>query len=68
MAGYDDQTIKMFKYPTYIYKQAHKTFYGHSSHVTRVRFTNQFMVSVGGNDRTIIVWDLEGIKGQESTK
>ncbi len=40
VAGYDDQTIKMYKYPTYIYKQVHKTFYGHSSHVTRVRFTN----------------------------
>lgn len=54
--GYDDQTIRLFKYPCYIPKQMHKTYYGHSSHVTRVRFTPNYMVSTGGLDRTIIVW------------
>lgn len=57
--GYDDQCIRLFKYPCYIPKQVHKVLYGHSSHVTRVRFTPNYMVSTGGLDRTIIVWDLE---------
>jgi WD40 repeat protein len=57
--GYDDQCIRLFKYPTYIPKQVHKTLYGHSSHVTRIRFTPHYMVSLGGLDRTIIVWDLD---------
>jgi WD40 repeat protein len=59
--GYDDQTIRLFKYPCYIPKQVHKTFYGHSSHVTKIKFTAENMVSIGGLDRTIIVWDIDGI-------
>ena len=61
--GYDDQTIRLFKWPCYVPKQVHRTLYGHSSHVTRVRFTPRYMVSTGGLDRTIIVWDLD--RGEE---
>jgi microtubule-associated protein-like 6 len=57
--GYDDQTIRLFKYPCFIEKQVCKQFYGHSSHVTRVRFTQDYMISLGGNDRTIIIWNIE---------
>jgi len=57
--GYDDQTIRLFRYPAYIPKQVHKLCYGHSSHVTRIRFTPNYMVSTGGLDRTIIIWDLD---------
>ena len=57
--GYNDQTIRLFKYPCYIPKQVNKTYYGHSSHVTKVRFTPNYMVSIGGLDRTIIIWDLD---------
>lgn len=56
--GYDDQSIRLFKYPCYIEKQVHKTLYGHSSHVTRIKFTSSYMVSLGGLDRTIIVWNI----------
>lgn len=38
--GYDDQTIRLFNYPAYIPQQTFKTFYGHSSHVTRIKFTS----------------------------
>lgn len=38
--GYDDQTVRLFKYPCYIDKQVCKTFTGHSSHVTRIKFTS----------------------------
>ena len=57
-AGYDDQCIRLFKYPCYIEKQVCKTYTGHSSHVTRIKFTRSKMVSLGGLDRTIIVWDV----------
>jgi microtubule-associated protein-like 6 len=57
--GYNDQTVRLFRYPCYIEKQVSKTFYGHSSHLTRVKFTSEKMVTLGGNDRTVIVWDVE---------
>lgn len=38
--GYDDQSIRLFKYPAYVEKQVHRQYFGHSSHVTRVRFTS----------------------------
>ena len=70
--GYTDQTIRLFRYPAYVPKQIHKEFHGHSSFVTRVRFNNRFLVSVGGNDKTIIVWEVSGrmlqsekVRGQE---
>lgn len=46
--GYDDQTIRLFKYPCYVPRQEHKTFYGHSSHVTKIRFCKNYMISTGG--------------------
>jgi WD40 repeat protein len=58
--GYDDQSIRLFKYPAYIDHQVHKTYYGHSSHVTKIKFNSNYMVSIGGLDRTIIVWNVEG--------
>ena len=34
---------------------------GHSSHVTRVKFSkgDRFIVSTGGNDKTVIVWETD---------
>ena len=57
--GYDDQCIRLFKWPCYIEKQVHSVYTGHSSHVTRIRFTKSKMVSLGGLDRTIIVWIIK---------
>ena len=62
--GYDDQSIRLFKYPCYIPKQVNKQFFGHSSHVTRIKFTSKYMVSLGGLDRTIIIWDIEGLQNK----
>lgn len=41
-------------------KQKNKELIGHSSHVTRVRFSKdeQFLLSEGGNDRTILAWEF----------
>ena len=38
--GYDDQSIRLFRYPCYIPKQVCKQFFGHSSHVTNINFTS----------------------------
>lgn len=45
-------------------KQKNKNYVGHSSHVTKVRFSKneQFLLSVGGNDRTIILWKVTGVE------
>lgn len=58
--GGDDQKIRLFNYPVTIPKQKHSYYVGHSSHVTRVRFSadEQNLLSVGGNDRTIILWKV----------
>jgi microtubule-associated protein-like 6 len=60
--GGDDQKVRLFTYPVTIPKQKNKDFAGHSSHVTRVRFSadEKHLLSVGGNDRTIILWDVTG--------
>lgn len=38
--GGDDQKVRLFNYPVTIPKQQNKDFNGHSSHVTKVRFSN----------------------------
>jgi echinoderm microtubule-associated protein-like 6 len=56
--GGDDQKIRLFNYPAMIPKQKNKELIGHSSHVTRVRFSSDesYLLSEGGNDRTVILW------------
>ena len=60
--GSDDQKVRIFTYPVTIPKQKCKEYTGHSSHVTRTLFSKDesYLLSVGGNDRTIILWDVTG--------
>lgn len=53
--------VKIFKYPSVNDKSEFKAYRGHSSHVTRVRFSynDKFLVSIGGNDKTIIIWKTD---------
>ena len=53
--------MKLFKYPCVKEKAGFNEFYGHSSHVTGVKFTanDTFVVSTGGNDKTVMVWDTD---------
>ena len=37
--GSDDQKVRLFNYPAIVPKQKSKAFVGHSSHVTKVRFS-----------------------------
>ena len=57
--GDDFGFVKLFDYPCQGKFSKFKKYSGHSSHVTRVRWTNQdfYLVSLGGNDTSIIVWE-----------
>jgi microtubule-associated protein-like 6 len=59
--------VRLFKYPVIIPKQKSKEYVGQSSHVTKVRFSpdESFLLSIGGNDRTTILWELKGVKKAE---
>ncbi len=51
----DFGTVKLFRFPSPVEKAAYKPYYGHSSHVTCVRFlkNNKHIISIGGNDKAI---------------
>ena len=59
--GDDFGQVKLFKYPCVKEKAGFNVFHGHSSHVTGVKFTanDTFVVSTGGNDKTVMVWDTD---------
>jgi microtubule-associated protein-like 6 len=59
--GDDFQLVKLFKYPSVTKKSEFKSYLGHSSHVTSLRFmmNDNFLVSVGGNDKTSIIWTTD---------
>lgn len=58
--GDDFGKVNLFKYPVVTKKQVHQEYIGHSSHVTRVRFTgdDQYIVTTGGNDKSVLVWQV----------
>ena len=50
--------IKLFKYPAAREKAGFNQFLGHSAQVTNVRFSfkNEFVISVGGSDKSVFQW------------
>jgi microtubule-associated protein-like 6 len=52
--------IKLFRYPCAATDAEAHEYSGHSAHVTNVRWTesDEFVISVGGNDKTVFVWRL----------
>lgn len=66
--GNDFSQINLFRYPSVMLKSQHKSFKGHSSRVTRLRFLpgDEYMVSVGGSDRTVILWETDFGEKKES--
>ncbi|EGD80929.1 hypothetical protein PTSG_01512 [Salpingoeca rosetta] len=52
--------VKLFDFPVTTAHAKHKKYIGHSAHVTSVRFTagDKKLVSIGGNDTSLIVWDF----------
>lgn len=65
--GDDFQLVKIFKYPSVVPKSCFKSYLGHASHVTRVRFmeNDRFLISTGGNDKTSIIWKVIGAEEEE---
>jgi microtubule-associated protein-like 6 len=61
--GDDFSKVRLFRYPALKPDSLHQTYVGHAGHVTCVRFTasRRFVVSIGGADRTVLVWkhDIE---------
>uniref|UniRef100_A0A8C6PPX7 EMAP like 5 n=1 Tax=Nothobranchius furzeri TaxID=105023 RepID=A0A8C6PPX7_NOTFU len=58
VTGDDFGMVKLFDFPCPEKFAKHKRFLGHSAHLTNVRFTNgdHFVVSAGGDDRSLFVW------------
>lgn len=62
--------MKLFKYPCVVEGASSNEYLGHSSHLTRVKFSpsDKYVVSAGGNDKTLIIWEtdfaLDGSGGQ----
>ena len=61
VTGNDQGIIKLYKYPCTNNKAPFKSYIGHSSMISKLRFLNEdkFLVSIGCNDKTIIVWTTE---------
>jgi len=52
--------IKLFRNPCTAESSKFKSYSGHSSHVTNVRWTpSEDLISVGGNDKCIFVWKIQ---------
>ena len=61
-SGDDLGKVKLFKYPCVVEKGAQfKEFKGHSSHVTKCKFSanDNFLVTTGGQDKTVLIWETD---------
>ncbi|XP_013391678.1 echinoderm microtubule-associated protein-like 6 [Lingula anatina] len=61
VTGDDFGLVKLFQFPCTEKFAAHKKYYGHSAHVTNVRFTfdDRYLLSTGGDDCCIFVWKCQ---------
>lgn len=43
---------------------------GHSSHVTKVKFSanDKYVITTGGNDKTVIVWETDFAMGDPNNQ
>lgn len=67
--GDDFGKVNLFKYPCVVPQAGSKSFIGHSSHVTKVKFSNndKYVISTGGNDKTVMIWETDfSMDGQSS--
>uniref|UniRef100_A0A673XFV8 EMAP like 5 n=1 Tax=Salmo trutta TaxID=8032 RepID=A0A673XFV8_SALTR len=58
VTGDDFGMVKLFDFPCPEKFAKHKRFLGHSAHLTNIRFTSgdRFVISAGGDDRSLFVW------------
>jgi WD40 repeat protein len=57
--------VKLFTYPCVVEDAPFKTYHGHSAEVASVRFMHgdSHVVSVGGNDRSVLQWRVAPVRG-----
>ncbi|XP_036071655.1 echinoderm microtubule-associated protein-like 6 isoform X3 [Oryzias melastigma] len=57
-SGDDFGLIKLFEFPCPEKFAKHKRYFGHSAHVTNVRFScdDKFLISAGGSDCSLFIW------------
>ncbi|MCQ2820872.1 MAG: WD40 repeat domain-containing protein, partial [archaeon] len=65
--GDDFSLVKLFKCPSVIEHAEYNAYGGHSSHIPKVRFTpgDKYLISVGGNDKSVFVWQTDWGSGNE---
>uniref|UniRef100_A0AAR2KFA6 HELP domain-containing protein n=1 Tax=Pygocentrus nattereri TaxID=42514 RepID=A0AAR2KFA6_PYGNA len=58
VTGDDFGLVKLFDFPCPEKFAKHKRYFGHSAHVTNIRFSydDKYVISVGGNDCSVFVW------------
>uniref|UniRef100_A0A4W4E451 HELP domain-containing protein n=1 Tax=Electrophorus electricus TaxID=8005 RepID=A0A4W4E451_ELEEL len=58
VTGDDFGLVKLFDFPCAEKFAKHKRYFGHSAHVTNIRFSydDKYVISVGGNDCSVFVW------------
>ena len=58
VVGNDSCKILLYKYPVVENKSLHQTYIGHAHQVTNIRFTcsKRYVISLGGLDRSILLW------------
>ena len=61
VSGDDMGTIKLFEYPCTAKYAKHKKYFGHSAHITAVRFTfdDKYLISSGGDDSCVFLWKTQ---------
>ena len=57
----DNSKVNIFRYPCTVEHAGFTQYMGHSSHVTKVKFSHddRFLVSTGGNDKTVLIWETD---------
>lgn len=67
VTGDDDGYVNLYKYPSVQERSNSKSYIAHSSHVTRTRFLfdDTKVISVGGNDKCVLVWKTDFGAGDE---
>lgn len=69
-SGDDNSKVCLYSYPSVVKNSVFKSYSGHSSHVTTVRFSRDdcWLISTGGYDKCILVWKTDFGKNIESIK
>ena len=68
--GDDFGKVNLFKYPSVAEHSLNKQYAGHSSHVTKVKFSfdDCFLASTGGGDKAVIIWESDFGAGDQNAK